>query len=465
MKRIADYYFPLVLVPNSGNNNNTTTTNNNNLAFTSKSVFEFTILNPSKLSKPLYTPPFATANHMFWQLRFDPKFIEGNDEYCSVFLGAIPSPQEADNTTAAWAKRSLLSARLFLKNPISHVEIDKYSMTMNNYSAKEHTWGRRKFCKKSALSHDSVILGVEFDKAEIGLSRHTATLPGEIIPKDLLEAWQSQLTEPQIADVEFNVDGHTIYANSAILAKRSEYFQRMFGGKWSESTATSSLSKINDSQTSETPSSSTIVHFGQESARIMAIAAHDVDDPIIINHDSKKPHHHTHHHHHHIIQQQQQQQQPLKAGADLLLEKVNHHRFKIEVTDFHHVTFLEMLKFLYTNKVTFNNANDSHTSSLEMFRVADKYLIEDLRQRAKTRIFDELSISNAAETLFGTDWTYPELKDYILKFLVKHFREVKQTEGFKNITSNSAMYPTFPETITEILELLEPNPNVVNLDL
>ncbi|CAG8583298.1 1564_t:CDS:2 [Ambispora leptoticha] len=381
-----------------------------NLAFTSKSVFEFTILNPSKLSKPLYTPPFATANHMFWQLRFDPKFIEGNDEYCSVFLGAIPSPQEADNTTAAWAKRSLLSARLFLKNPISHVEIDKYSMTMNNYSAKEHTWGRRKFCKKSALSHDSVILGVEFDKAEIGLSRHTATLPGEIIPKDLLEAWQSQLTEPQIADVEFNVDGHTIYANSAILAKRSEYFQRMFGGKWSESTATSSLSKINDSQTSETPSSSTIVHFGQESARIMAIAAHDV-------------------------------------------------------TDFHYTTFLEMLKFLYTNKVTFNNAADSHTSSLEMFRVADKYLIEDLRQRAKTRIFDELSISNAAETLFGTDWSYPELKDYILKFLVKHFREVRQTEGFKNITANSAAYPTFHETITEIFELLEPNSNVVNLDL
>ncbi|KAG9285191.1 hypothetical protein G9A89_004406 [Geosiphon pyriformis] len=405
-----------------------------NVAFTSKSVFEFTILNPSKLLKPLYTPPFATANHMFWQLRFDPKFVEGNDEYCSVFLGAIPSPQEADNTTAAWAKRSLLSARLFLKNPISHVEIDKYAMTMNNYSAKEHTWGRRKFCKKSALAHESVILGVEFDKAEIGLARHIATLPGEPVPKDLLEAWQSQLTEPQIVDVEFNVDGQTIYANSQILAKRSEYFQRMFGGKWSETTL--ALSKP-DSQTSETPSP--LIQFERT-------ATHEDFTPTM----SMEMH-------------------QLSNTADSSLEKVpqviNHHRFRIDVTDFHHTTFLEMLKFLYTNKVTFNNLPESHTSSFEMFRVADKYLIEDLRQRAKTRIFDELSISNAAETLFGTDWTYPELKDHILKFLVKHFREVRTTEGFKNITANSVNYPTFHEVFTEILELLEPSSSILNLDI
>src|SRR5581483_1063914 len=106
------------------------------------------ILNPSKLTKPLYTPPFATANHMFWQLRFDPvsggkkilknrkdnnvkirqkqKFVEDSEEYVSIFLGAIPSPQEADNTTAAWAKRSMLSAKLFLKNPLTHTEIEKY---------------------------------------------------------------------------------------------------------------------------------------------------------------------------------------------------------------------------------------------------------------------------------------------------------------------------------------------------
>jgi len=67
--------------------------------------------------------------------------VDDGDEYCSVFLGAIPSIQEAENTISAWAKRSKLSAKLFLKNASNGAEIDKYAMTMSNYSAKEHTWG------------------------------------------------------------------------------------------------------------------------------------------------------------------------------------------------------------------------------------------------------------------------------------------------------------------------------------
>ncbi|CAG8831831.1 12170_t:CDS:2, partial [Gigaspora rosea] len=35
-------------------------------------------------------------------------------------------------------------------------------------------------------------------------------------------------------DVKITVQGQTIFASSSILAKRSEYFQRMFNGSWLE---------------------------------------------------------------------------------------------------------------------------------------------------------------------------------------------------------------------------------------
>ncbi|CAG8597058.1 1161_t:CDS:2, partial [Paraglomus occultum] len=390
----------------------------------SKSTFEFTLMNPTKLAKPLYTPPFATASHMFWQLRFDPKFVDDGDEYCSVFLGAIPSIQEAENTISAWAKRSKLSAKLFLKNANTGAEIDKYAMTMSNYSAKEHTWGRRKFCRKSILPQDKVILGVEFDKAEIGYIRHTTPLPGEVYPKDLAEAWQGQLNQPEVVDVEFNVDGQIIYASSGILSKRSEYFQRMFGGQWSESTSATK----NERPLAEPPASMSSLSLAQDT----------------VMHDANA--------------------EPELGNANQMPACEHNYRYRIAVTDFHPATFLEMLRFLYTNKVTFNKTADSpHTSSMELFRIADKYLIEELRHRAKSRIFDDLSVQNAAETLFGTEWKYPELKDHIIKYVVRNIGDVRESDGFKNVMANASTYTNFSEIMLEIFSMVEPAERIANV--
>jgi hypothetical protein len=79
-----------------------------------------------------------------------------------------------------------------------------------------------------------VILGVEFNKAEFVPWSKTTPFPPKPIPDGLIDAWSSVLNKQRVVDVQFNVNGTIIYASSAVLAKRSEYFQRMFQENWAE---------------------------------------------------------------------------------------------------------------------------------------------------------------------------------------------------------------------------------------
>ncbi|PKY40006.1 hypothetical protein RhiirA4_394155 [Rhizophagus irregularis] len=135
------------------------------------------------------------------------------------------------------------------------------------------------------------------------------------------------------------------------------------------------------------------------------------------------------------------------------LARCNH---VIEVTDFHYQTFLEMLRFLYTNKVTFKKEEQLNITALDLFRIADKYLIDDLRLQAKNEIFNYLTVNDAAEFLFGTAWKYPELKEHAMKYVVLNFVHIRQTTGFKNILSDLANHPQYAEILNEILAELFP---------
>ncbi|CAJ0745897.1 16518_t:CDS:2 [Entrophospora sp. SA101] len=321
-----------------------------------KSCFEFLLSNVTKITNTVYSPPFGTSHDMFWQLEFIPNSSE-EPNHCAAFLFAIPNHEEANNP-GTWSRRNTLNAKIYLKN------------------ARNQT-----FLKKQAANlPDHVLFGVEFERVEMGLVSQKWPLPNspnqsEIIPHDLLKAWESLLNNPITSDVQFDIQGQIIYANSFILSSRSKYFQLILQGKWLES------------------------------------------EPLI------------------------------------------------EVTDFHYLTFLEMLRFLYTNNVTFVDKKDeknSHGSALELYRISDKYLIDDLRELAKAEIFKDLNVNDAAEFLFGTAWQYPELKEQAMKFFVNHFPNIRQTIGFKNILADPSSYPAFIDTFNEALAELFPVTGSVN---
>ncbi|CAG8448367.1 21420_t:CDS:2 [Dentiscutata erythropus] len=372
--------------------------------FKTKCCYEFLLSNVSKINTTVYSPPFGTSHDMFWQLEYIPSSAEEPD-HCAAFLFAIPNHEEA-NISGVWSRRSVLTAKIYLKNAKNQTFLKKQSVKMNSFSAKLSGW--EAFYNKSNLP-EHVLFGVEFDRAEMGLVSQKWPLPSnqqlnESIPQDLVKAWEGQLNNPATSDCQFNVQGQIIYANSSILCARSKYFELVFRGQWLESDITK-----------------------QE---ILQSSTKDQKDSL--NHNG-------------IIQ-----------------KRFNH---VIDVTDFHHQTFLEMLRFLYTNKVTFVDKKDEQNSQLtplDLFRIADKYLIDDLRQHAKSEIFKDLNVNDAAEFLFDTAWKYPELKEQAMKYVVLNFATIRQTSGFKNILADPSRYPAYTDLLNEILAELFPATGSVN---
>ncbi|CAG8455719.1 7011_t:CDS:2 [Funneliformis mosseae] len=378
-------------------------------ALKTKCCYEFLLSNVSKINTTVYSAPFGTTHDMFWQLEFIPTSSE-EPEHCAAFLFAIPNYEEA-NSTGIWSRRSLLTAKIYLKNARNQTFLKKQSVKMNSFSAKLSGWGWEAFFNKANLP-DHVLFGVEFDRAEMGMVSQKWPLPSnpqltDTIPQDLVKAWEGQLNNPATSDVQFNIHGNIIYANSSILSTRSKYFQLVFQGKWLESEPNGKVETVQFT-TRERKSSNNV---------------------------------------------------NLQAPPTT---RCNH---VIDVTDFHYQTFLEMLRFLYTNKVTFiekREDQNSNITALDLFRIADKYLIDELRLQAKNEIFNYLTVNDAAEFLFGTAWKYPELKEHTMKYVVLNFVNIRQTTGFKNILSDLSNYPQYSEIFNEILSELFPATGTVN---
>ncbi|CAG8581404.1 6509_t:CDS:2 [Cetraspora pellucida] len=386
------------------------------MSFKARSGFEFTLLNYNNLATKVYSPPFATSFDTFWQLKFKPTSKE-NPEYCSVYLVAIPSHEEG-GTTSTWTNRATYSADIYIKHPETFVEIKKATLDTTKFSAIKPLRGWNRFCKKHLLPSDQIILGIEFDKTEFGTPDEKPRFPGngKPFPDDLVTAWADQLNKPEHADVEFRVQGQSIYANTTILTRRSEYFQRMFEGRWMESIT------YNQSEEDQIPNA-------QPPPQQQVPTPEDEDTDMDSN---------------------------ILGSMYSSLSVRKSKRIIIEVIDFHPDTFLEMLRFLYTNRVSFG-PRDSPTSAVNMFKIADKYLIENLQQHAKVKLCRGVNVNNAAEFLFTTAWQYDELRDHVMSYVVQNFQNVCKTSGFKNITLNSGSYPQFHDLLTEILHKVFPD--------
>ncbi|KAG9298814.1 hypothetical protein G9A89_015835 [Geosiphon pyriformis] len=368
-------------------------------AFKTKSSFEFLLTGISALTATVYSPPFGTSHDMFWQLEFIPSSSEEPD-YCAAFLFAIPNHDEA-NTNSTWTRRSNLSAKLFLKNPRSNTVFKKTPVKMNSFSAKLSGWGWEAFYKKATLP-DQVIFGVEFEKVEIGLVSQKWPLPSNPNPCNHVPEDLVRAWEGQLNNPQ-SADVQFSVQGKVIYANSAILATR---SKYFRQIFQGTWAESSDQSCLTSPS----------------------------------------------------------TVPDIRLIKPSKFTHNIDVPDFHDETFLEMLRFLYTNRVSFCDSKEdySHTTALDMFCIADKYLIDDLRQHAKMEIFKDSNVNDAAEFLFGTAWKYPELKEQAMKFVVSNFTNVRQTASFKNILANPSEYPAYNDLMNEILEELFPAGNVEN---
>jgi len=115
----------------------------------------------------------------------------------------------------------------------------------------------------------------------------------------------------------------------------------------------------------------------------------------------------------------------------------------IEIHDLHPNTIQSMLEYIYTGKV-----NDIKNSTVELYRCADKYQLEDLRLQAEMALINSLSIDTSAEILLLADQHHSkDLKSRVMQFIVSgNLRAIIQTDGWHKYVA------CIPDLVTEVIQ-------------
>ncbi|CAF0770856.1 unnamed protein product [Rotaria sordida] len=115
----------------------------------------------------------------------------------------------------------------------------------------------------------------------------------------------------------------------------------------------------------------------------------------------------------------------------------------IEINDLRSDTIQSMLEYMYTGKV-----NDIKKSTVELYRCADKYQLEDLRLQAEMALMSSLSIDTSAEILLLADQHHSkDLKSRVIQFIVNgNLKAITQTDGWHKYVA------CIPDLVTEVIQ-------------
>ncbi|XP_051012828.1 speckle-type POZ protein-like [Acomys russatus] len=101
----------------------------------------------------------------------------------------------------------------------------------------------------------------------------------------------------------------------------------------------------------------------------------------------------------------------------------------IEIQDMEPQVFKEMMGFIYTGKVP-----NLHSLAPGVLAAADRYCLERLKAMCEDTLCRDLSVENAAHTLFLADLHRAEqLRMQALDFITVHASEVSETSGWKEM--------------------------------
>ncbi|CAG8705739.1 2809_t:CDS:2 [Acaulospora morrowiae] len=181
-----------------------------------RSHYEFEVSSVSLLRHETYSPPFAhdCSLNQFWYIVIKPLH-----EYCALYLEPYHNPN-ASQADIFMARLTRCTYKIYARN-LNGTEIIPIS------SNREGTYV---VYKKSALM-ETILVGVKMPIVGVSedplISKFIAKL---ISPPNLRNVWRKGLRLSNTADVMFRVgeDEEKLFANSAILSKKSKYFRTLF---------------------------------------------------------------------------------------------------------------------------------------------------------------------------------------------------------------------------------------------
>ncbi|XP_035294235.1 speckle-type POZ protein-like isoform X1, partial [Cricetulus griseus] len=105
---------------------------------------------------------------------------------------------------------------------------------------------------------------------------------------------------------------------------------------------------------------------------------------------------------------------------------------RVEILDLEPQVFKAMMEFIYTGK-----APDLHSMANAVLAAADKYGLERLKVLCEDALCRDLSVENAAHTLFLADLHGAgQLKTKALDFITAHASEVSETSSWKKMVGS-----------------------------
>jgi hypothetical protein len=100
----------------------------------------------------------------------------------------------------------------------------------------------------------------------------------------------------------------------------------------------------------------------------------------------------------------------------------------IEITDLQPETIRSLLEYIYTSNI--EEINEDNV--IEIFKAADKYGLEFLKEKAQLIMINSLSISNCTMLYIVADLhNANDLKKHILNFIMCNILEVTETDDWR----------------------------------
>ncbi|CAG8447269.1 5042_t:CDS:2 [Ambispora leptoticha] len=380
-----------------------------------KSLYQFTINKNSVISKTIYSPLLVAPGGTFWQLQFVmAEAIDNKTVRCGLLLQAIPDECESQNVNLIWPKRKGIKAKLFIKNSNGNPTLSKVLNCEFGYIKKYQSTILNDITELS----ERFLIGVEFINVNM-IDEKPINVPINFGKnRTLIEAWMNDLNNPNTSDVKIILGGRKYFASSRILTTQSNYFKALFNECWAKKKRQ--------------------MHDELENAMKELTSSTDgIKDDVNLN----------------VTKDQEQNQDSdgeKMVDSEVDIERVFDYEVEIQETD--PELFLQMLKYLYTGEIIYkkDQPSDSYKNAIDLYKIADKFLIDELRAHTKEYIIASLSFENAAEILFTHVFLWPELKDEVKKFIVKNIAEVTKTPGYRYIVMKRDKYPSFLDINGEI---------------
>jgi len=102
---------------------------------------------------------------------------------------------------------------------------------------------------------------------------------------------------------------------------------------------------------------------------------------------------------------------------------------RVDITDMEHEVLKEMLKFIYSGKVT-----QLEKMADDLLAAADKYDLERLKVMCEEALCSNLAVDTAAEVLILADMhSANQLKAHAIDYINTHATDVMETQGWKSM--------------------------------